>query len=200
MLATFFTRPLELMLNRGLDQSTTAQALAAGLEGRTLGFTVEGTPFDVRLAVINGRMRVTLPDDHAPDATVRGGALSLGRLLREDAQSLIRDGAVKMSGDTEVAERFRELLRHAMPDLEEELSRLVGDPLARQAGNVARSLSEWGESAGRSIERSLAEYLQEESRVLPTPGQVRTFAREVDTLSHDVERAEARVARLEQDR
>ena len=46
-----------------------------------------------------------------------------------------------MTGDTDIAEQFRDLLRFATPDLEEELSRLVGDPLAHQAGNAARARS-----------------------------------------------------------
>lgn len=197
MLAELLFRPLEHFFNRGLEQSTSAQALAQTLEGRSLGFTVEGTPLDLRLKVGGGRIIVALPDGAAPDAVVRGSALSLGRLLREDPQAPVRDGSVQISGDSEVAERFRELLRFATPDLEEELSRLVGDPLARQVGNAARAFGEWSQAAGRSVERGVAEYLQERSQVVPTRAEVDEFARRVEELVNDVERAAVRLDRLE---
>ena len=196
MLADFLIHPLELFLNRGLEQSTTAQALARALESRTLGLTVDGTPFDLRLKVAGERISVTLPDSSAPEARISGSMLSLGRLLREDPQLPLRDGSVRMTGATEVAEQFRDLLRFATPDLEEELSRLVGDPLARQVGNAARAFTAWSEAAGRTMARSMSEYLQEESRILPSRIEVREFAQKVDELVNDVARAEARLQRL----
>jgi len=198
MLAEFLFRPFELFLNRGLEQSTTAQALAAKLEGRTLGLTVDGTPFDLRVRVAGGRLAVALPDGAAPDACIGGSLLSLGRLMRQDPQAVVRDGAVRMSGDTEIAEHFRELLRFASPDLEEELSRLVGDPIAHEVGSAARAFGAWSEAAGKSLARSVSEYLQEESRVLPTTSELREFGRKVDELVNDVARAEARLQRLKE--
>lgn len=196
MLAEMLFRPFELLLNRGVRQSTSAAALAARLEGRTLELTVEGTPFDLRIKVSRGGLAVMLPDGAAPDACISGTALSLGRLLREDPQAPVRDGSVRMSGDTEVADLFRELLRFSAPDLEEELSRLVGDPVARQVGNAARAFAQWGEAAGDTLARSVSEYLQEESQVLPTAAEIRDFGRRVDELVNDVARAEARIQRL----
>jgi len=197
MFTELLFRPLELFFNRGLEQSISAQGLARELEGRSLGFSVPGSPLDLRLKISGGRISVTLPDGAAPDACVSGSALSLGRLLREDPQDLSRAGLVTMSGDTEIAGRFRDLLRFATPDLEEELSRLVGDPLARQVGNAGRAFADWSEAAGHTVERSVAEYLQEESRVLPTRPEVDAFSANVQTLVDDVERAEARIRRLE---
>lgn len=198
MLAEMLFRPFELLLNRGIRQSTSAAAVAARLEGRTLGLTIEGTPFDLRIKVSGGATAVSLPDGAAPDACISATALSLGRLLREDPQAAVRDGSVRMSGDADVAVLFRELLRFAAPDLEEELSRLVGDPIARQVGNAARAFAEWGEAAGDSLARSVSEYLQEESQVVATAGEIREFGRRVDELVNDVARAEARIQRLKE--
>lgn len=196
MFAEILLRPFELLLNRGLAQSTSAQALAQGLEGRVLALTLDGTPLDLRLRVAGGRIAVALADATAPDAAIRGTPLALGRLLRDDPQAAVRDGAVKLSGDTDIAERFRALLRFAAPDLEEELARVVGDPVARQAGNAARAAGDWAGKAAESLARSTGEYLTEESRVLPTRTEVDAFARRVDALVNDVDRAAARVRNL----
>jgi len=200
MLAELLIRPFEFFLNRGLRQSTTAQAIARTLDGRIVGLTVDATPLDLRIRVTGERLSVTLPDGAAPDACIGGSAFSLGRVLRGDPQAPIRDGSVRLIGDTEIAEQFRDLLRFATPDLEEELSRLLGDPLAHQAGNAARAFRGWRQAAARSVARSLSEYLQEESRILPTQSEAREFARAVDELVNDVARAEVRIGRLTQGR
>jgi ubiquinone biosynthesis protein UbiJ len=198
MLPELLSRPFESLINRGLGQSTTARAIARALEGRSLGLTVDGTPLDLRLRVAGERLTIGMPDGVAPDASIGGSVLSLGRLLRGDPQAPIREGDVRISGDTEIAEQFRDLLRFATPDLEEELARLVGDPLAHQAGNAVRAIKDWSEAAGRSVTRSMSEYLQEESGLLATKSEVRDFTRAVDELVNDVARAEARIRLLEQ--
>jgi len=200
MLPEMFLRPFGLLLNHGLARSTSAQAVARELEGRILGLTVEGTPIDLRLRVAGGGISITLPDGAAPDATLGGTLLGLGRLLRDDPQAAIREGAVRIGGDTGIAGRFRDLLRFAAPDLEEELGRLVGDPLARHAGDAARALGGWGAAARRDLLDRTSDYLQNTTRMVPTTVELTEFARAVDTLVDDVARAEARVARLEEDR
>lgn len=198
MLAELFLRPFEMLLNRGIDQSTSAQGLAHSLEGRVLALAVEGTPLDLRLRVAGGRIAVALADSAAPDAAIAGTPLALGRLLGEDPQAPVREGAVKLTGDTDIADRFRALLRFAAPDLEEELARLVGDPVAHEVGNAARAFGAWGAGAARSLARSATEYLQEESGALPTRAEVDEFGRRVDQLVNDVDRAEARLRHLEE--
>ncbi len=198
MFAELLLRPFEQLLNRGLAQSTSAQQLARELEGRVLALTIEATPLDFRLTVRSGRICLSLPDGAAPDAAISGTALSLTRLLREDAQALIREGVVRFGGDTEMAAKFRSLLGFAAPDFEEELAKLFGDSVAHQAGNAARGFASWSQAAGESLTRSASEYVQHEARVTPTSGELNEFASRVDTLVNDVARAEARLRQLQQ--
>jgi ubiquinone biosynthesis protein UbiJ len=198
MLTGILLRPLELALNRGVAQSTSAQALATALEGRSLALRLEATPLDLRLRVSAGRLLVAPADGTAPDARLAGTPLALLRLLRGDSQAVVRAGEVRMSGDTEIAAQFEDLLRFARPDVEEALARLLGDPIAHEAGNAVRALGAWSRAARRTLTRSLAEYLQEESAVLPTRAEIGEFARHMDELGNDVARAEARLRQLQQ--
>lgn len=59
-----------------------------------------------------------------------------------------------------------------------------------------RKTGGWMSRNHRSLELNLAEYLQEESRVLPGPLELENFFADVDTLRDDVERLAARVQRL----
>jgi ubiquinone biosynthesis protein UbiJ len=74
---------------------------------------------------------------------------------------------------------------------------VVGDVAARQVANVARGLLDWGRRASGSFAGSVAEYLQEEGRDLPTRTEVEEFLSAVDRLRDDAERLEARLVRLE---
>ncbi|GMW06373.1 MAG: SCP2 sterol-binding domain-containing protein [Gammaproteobacteria bacterium] len=197
MLAGFLFRPFEALLNRGIAQSTGAEALAAQLEGRTLALTIDATPFDLRLAVRGGRIGVCLPDGAAPDAVIRGTPLALGRLLGRDPQAAIRDGSVHISGDAEIAGQFEELLRQAAPDLEHEFSRLVGASLAQDIGAAARTVTGWGEEVGDDVARGIGRYLREDAKMVPGGDEIREFGRGVDEFVNDVERAEARIRQLQ---
>jgi ubiquinone biosynthesis protein UbiJ len=72
----------------------------------------------------------------------------------------------------------------------------VGDPAAHQVGAGVRAAGRWGQKVGDTLLQNLREYLQEEARIVPTRYEVDAFLGEVDTLRDDVERLEARIARL----
>ncbi|MGB5591910.1 MAG: sterol-binding protein, partial [Gammaproteobacteria bacterium] len=129
--------------------------------------------------------------------TLSGLPLSLARLGLTVDPDVFRKGAVSISGDPVLAQDFQRLLDLARPDWEEELSRLVGDVAAHQLGNAARDLMRWSLQAADTLGRDTSEYLREESRDLPTRFEVDEFLDQVDELSGDIDRAEARLQRLE---
>ena len=190
-------RPLELLLNRGIGQSTTAEAIAAVLDGKCLDVRIDAMPLALRMTASDGQVRLGMADETPATAAVAGPLLAMLRLLGGDPQGLIRAGDIRISGDTEVADQFRDLLGMARPDIEDELSKLVGDTVAHQLGNLARGFADWGARAADSVARSVGEYLTEERRSLPTRPEVDEFCAAVDTLASDVDRAEARLARLQ---
>ena len=194
--STFALRPVELLINRGIGLSSTARAMAVALEGKSLDVRLDGTPVSLRLSARDGQVLVTPTGEAPAAATLAGAPLAMIRLLGGDPQALIREGDVRITGDTDIANQFRDLLHMARPDLEEELSKLVGDPLAHQVGNLARGFADWGVRAAESLSRSVGEYLTEERRTLPTRTEAEEFYREVDRVANDVERAEARLSRL----
>ncbi len=174
--------------------------MAAALDGQSLDLRLDGTPLALRLTAREGEVRVTAPAGAPAAATLSGSPIAMIRLLGGDPQVLIREGEVHLTGDTDVANQFRDLLHMARPDLEEELSKLVGDPVARQLGDLARGFATFGARTAESVSRSVGEYVTEERRTLPTRPEVEEFYRDVDRLANDVERAEARLARLRETR
>jgi ubiquinone biosynthesis protein UbiJ len=188
---------LEAILNRNVADSRRAQALARQLDGRVVSLVVEGTPLAIFLRATGGRLALAPRHDGVADATISGTPIALLALAGRRAEGALRGGGVRIEGDAEVAQRFRELLTEAQPDFEEELSRVIGDVAARQVANFARGFLDWGRRASGSFAGSVAEYLQEEGRDLPTRTEVEEYLAGVDRLRDDVERLEARLSRLE---
>lgn len=191
-------RPLEAILNRGVRVSTDAAKRCRALEGSSFRLEIEG--LDVGVTLVSRGDRLELSERAEADAKLTGRPLSLARLAATGDEDVLRSKAVRVSGDPLVAQDFRELIRIAAPDFEEELSRLVGDLAARHLTNVARDLAGWGLDAADRLSRDVTEYLQEESRNLPARVEVEAFLDRVDATAEAFERLEARVARLERGR
>jgi len=189
--------PFEDLLNRGIAASTEASRMCRELDGKTLEVDLDGLPFVLRLTPRDERLHFVEEEDQAADCRIGGMPLSLMRLAVTGDQDSLRSGTVTLSGDPALARDFEKLLNLARPDWEEELSRLVGDVAAHQLGNIARGLFEWSNKAAATLSQDAGEFLQEESRDLPTRFEVDEFLDEVDRLSADASRVEKRIARLE---
>jgi len=205
---------VEALLNRGVDASMQATALARRLGGTTLLLNIEGMA-SIRIGVVRGRLSLTGagssldPEACEPaDATVSGSPVALLRLAgatggRADMPRAAlrvpgRGAGAVVSGDPEIANAYRDLIALARPDFEEELSRLVGDVAARALSQFAMKTVEWVRRTRRTAGENIAEYLQEESRDLVNKPELDEFLQGVDTLRETADRVDARIARLEQ--
>lgn len=193
-------RPLATLLNRQIQSKTPARELCAELENRILAVRVKDTALVMYVIVGPGEVFLSNQFVGEPDVVVTGSLLSLAKLARPDGDAAIRDRDVELSGDGELAQRFQDLLRQGRPDLEEELSGVVGDVVAHTIGDFARGVRRWGRNARETLRQDLSEYLQEESRVVPSRYEADSFRRDVESLRDDVARFEVRLKRLEAER
>jgi len=190
--------PLQALLNRNIQASTPARDLLPHLAGKVLAVSLKGTPLALYMQFNDSGAELRFTAAADPDLILTGGLFALARLTGDDASQALQSGDVDLLGEPELAKTIQALLQHAHPDWEEELSRLIGDVAAHQVGNFTRSLFGWGQQAGESMQRNTAEYLQEESRDLVAPAEAREYFAGVDEARDGVERAAARLNRLEQ--
>jgi ubiquinone biosynthesis protein UbiJ len=187
---------LETNLNRNIAASSAARALCVRLNGRSLRLQLTGLPMEFVLRSDGERVQLASDSTTVVDATLSGSPLGLLSLARQQARST-SGSSVRIEGDAEVAQNFSELLKQAKPDIEEELSRIVGDVAAHQLGNTVRSLLGFGRRVGNTLLQNVGEYLSEEGRDVPSKTEADEFNRGVDVLRDDVERLEARLSALE---
>jgi ubiquinone biosynthesis accessory factor UbiJ len=190
MLASF----IENVLNRGLPRSPRARQLCAELAGRRVAVDVRDIAEYV-VACDGSALSISRGGGEGADARVSGGLLALLALARESASGL-RRGDVQLSGDVELAERFRELALLLSPDLEEELALAIGDVPAHQIARFARVAFDWCKSAADTTVRNVAEYLAHESGDLVSRSEGRQLLSGIDALREDVDRLEARIDAL----
>ena len=190
-------RPAIAMVNRQIAAKTPARALCDELAGRCMAIRVRDTALALYLTVGDGVLVPKSDYDADPDVAITGSLLSLGSLAGPDGESMVRGGDIDITGDAIVAQQFQKLLRYGRPDLEEELSTLVGDAAAHRIGEIVRGVGRWGNDARDTLRQNLGEYLQEESRVAPTRYEVEELAGHISELRDGVERFEAKLKQLE---
>ena len=201
---------LERALNGEIAASTPARDLVAELDGESFAIDVRGLGVGCVLRATDGRVCVEprwqaaaqtrsrqTPEVPPASATLSATPIDLLRLARSADLSTLRGTGAEISGSPEVAERFATLLKLARPDLEEHAARWLGDVPAHALGGAARAAGAWLERAARALRANTAEFLQEESRALPAALEAQAFYADVEKLRDDVERAAARLARIE---
>ena len=184
---------VEQILNGHVQESTAALDLLSSLHGKSLGVEVRGPGVTIVVSAENEKLRLEFAGESSATATVSGTPLALLASLRGDALSGFKDSGITISGNAEVAEDFSTLLRLARPDLEEQLSHLAGDVVAHRIGGTVRNARAWSKQAVSALGMNTTEYLQEESRQVPTRVEVEGFFAEIERLRDAAERVAARV-------
>jgi ubiquinone biosynthesis protein UbiJ len=191
------TELVENLLNRNLGASPRARELCAALRGRRLRITLSGLGVRIGLESLGSTLRISRDPDGDFDAEVEGSPVNLIALAGPSPEHLLRSGTVQVRGDTELLQRYRELGLLLRPDLEEELSRFVGDAPAHQVMRFAGSAFGFGRHAADTAVRNAAEYFAHERGDLVPAAEAEAFMSDVDRLREDIDRAEAQTAHLE---
>ena len=129
--------------------------------------------------------------------TIHSNIVSLARMgLGAEYQSMLNSGALKIEGDVEFANQLRSIFMQVDIDWEEIASKYVGDSVAYQVGLFVNRFKNYKKRSVDNFRLDVSEYLQEESRILPTKVELDRFMGGVDNLDANVQRLEARIQRL----
>jgi len=187
-----FPRPGERAVNHVLRGSPLALERLRPHAGRTVAFRVG--PVALALTVQStGEVAAALPGT-ARDLEVRISPFLVPRLAAREEAAF---GEIEMEGDAQLAQEVSFLVRNLSWDVEEDLSRVVGDIAAHRIAGAARGLARWGRDASLRVAQGAAEYWTEESPLVASRVKVEGFARDVSELRDAVARLEKRVERLE---
>jgi ubiquinone biosynthesis protein UbiJ len=102
----------------------------------------------------------------------------------------------RISGEPKLARVLEELARTLRWDVEEDLSRVLGDVLAHRAVGAARAVRDWQRDAAGRVGEALAAYASEEARLVVQRPELAAFAQSLDRLVRALDELEQRVGRL----
>jgi ubiquinone biosynthesis protein UbiJ len=177
--------------NHVLRTAPVAMERLARHAGRTASFAVG--PLRVALTVqTTGEVTGAVPGA-VHDLRVRIPPPLLPRLAARDEAAW---NEVGMEGDREFGDEIAFIARNLSWDVEEDLSRVVGDVAAHRAVSTARSLHRWGRDAALRLAQGAAEYWTEEAPLIASRVKVASFGEQVARLRDDIERLAARIEGL----
>lgn len=185
MIPPFLFALIEAPLNRILQMDPAAASRLQALERSSIEIHITSIPAPVRLAVYGGRLQFELSDS-APDVKLSGDLLAFVQAKMSAGQ--LRAGQLQIAGDIAAAQRWQQLFADLKPDWEEELSRYVGDAVARQLALLLQQLQVWSRDSLAQLGKMSAEYVQEEARWVVSGAELQHFCQDVDSLRDDVER------------
>jgi ubiquinone biosynthesis protein UbiJ len=111
--------------------------------------------------------------------------------MREGAAGLT--GHLKVEGDVMVAAAVGEIAQHLRWDIEEDLSRLVGDVVAHRMAGAARAGVLQAQAIGDRAQSGLRQFLVDEDRQLLERRQFDQFGQELSDLEARLDRLAQRV-------
>jgi ubiquinone biosynthesis protein UbiJ len=200
-LTTGLTAGLETALNTALRLDPDSLPRLQEFAGKIIGIELRGLDLTFYLVPGPDGISVYQQVGGEPDTVLSGTPAGLAQLaFGGDASRVLFAGEVRIRGDVDTGTRFKRFLDELDLDWEEWLSCYTGDVAAHRLGDLFRATVHWGRDALAALGRDAAEYLQQESRAVPTREEVAQFMQAVDVLRDDVARLEARVSRLQRDR
>ncbi len=184
--------PVIAFVNHLLDAEPWAREKLAPFAAKRV--QVKAPPLPDLAFAVSAEGRLESAGEGAPDLTVTLSPADLPRLLAGD-DTVLR--SIGFTGDAELAAALQYLAKHLRWELEEDLSRVVGDVAAHRVANTARDFIAWQKDAGQRFGENVAEYLTEEAALLTPPATLARFGRDVADLVDALERLEKRLDRID---
>ena len=179
------------LLNRLLGAQPWARERLAPFAGETLELRAPPLPA-LRLAVEEGGTVKAASAE--PSLTMTLKPELLGALARGEEHAL---RAVDVQGNGRLAAEVLVLARHLRWDVEEDLSRVLGDVVAHRLAGAARAFAAWHLDVAQRLGGALADYATDEKPLLVRRAELDRLAEPLAQLRDAIARLDKRIERLE---
>ena len=155
----------------------------------SLDFKVAQVPLTI---LQNGELAMAA-DSATADATIHLPPSLAMRLLRKDP---LATSLIKIDGDTALGIEIGKILSAIRWDVEDDLSKVVGDIAAYQVVQLGQQKLKRIQDHATNLGEMLVEYWQEEQPMIAKKSAVAQFNQAVDQLREDADRLQYRVEKL----
>ncbi|GBG15573.1 ubiquinone biosynthesis protein UbiJ [Novimethylophilus kurashikiensis] len=179
-------------LNHLLHQNAWAPEHLQPYAGKTL--RLELAPFSTDITIVDSGLLVPAVENPVIDASI---ALSPTAAFRFALSREFDLSGARMEGDLDLATGVGRVLQQLEWEVEEDLSRLLGDIPAHQLVSTGKRVVGEGKRQLRAFGEMLADYWLEEQPLIAKQRHLEAFSQEVDTLRDDLARLAKRIEKLE---
>ena len=179
-------------INSQITTRTSAKKISQELEGKILSIQIKNTSHFYNVIMISNELNLHTNKENF-DVQISGSLISFTNLLRDNSSDALRDGSIGINGDVAVAQKFQKLFEMIKPDIEEELSHVVGDVMANNIVKFSKKTGVWMINTRDILQENIKEYLQEEIKLMPSKYEFNFFSREVSKIRDDIERLEKKI-------
>ena len=196
---------IETALNQYINMDSMAAVKLAGLAGKVIAIELQGWDFTLYLLPDTQGIQVMSAYAGKADTIIKGTPVALFNMSKgESTAATLREQNISIDGDLELGQQFNQFFKQLDIDWEEQLAQVfakitsesTGDLIAHKLGRAAQGFQQWQTQAKQILEQNVAEYLQQESKILPVAEEIEPFFSAINTLRNDVDRLEARIERL----
>lgn len=185
--------PFTQFLNHLLAQESWARAVLQKHAGKLACIDLE--VLQIRLRVAADGHVMNEPDGDAPEDVRLHIKLADVPLIAQDSTRAV--SYVKIEGDADFAQSISQLSQDLRWEVEDDLSRVVGDIAARRFVGGGRQVVHFIGQTHQKLQENFADYFLEENPLLVRPRAVQAFADQVNKTRDDVERLMKRLERIE---
>jgi ubiquinone biosynthesis accessory factor UbiJ len=189
---------VERLVNKALSLDEETLYSLAKLKGKIIAFEFLNINLTVFLFPSETGLVIHTVYDDKPDVLIKGTPSNFIMMMASSKRSkgsLPTD--MQIIGDIGLAQRFQDIMQNIEIDLEEPLSKWVGDTMAYQIGKFVRGSSRFVANSSKTLATDISEYLRFEINMLPDDLLVEEFSKDVDLLRDDVDRFEQRINKIE---
>jgi len=187
-------KPIQLAINAALAQDQESHAKLEQFDRRCITVIINDFNKTITILFKDSQIDLSTDSEHTADLTISAKALSLVK-LGQDPESLF-SADIDINGDVQFAKQLRDFLEGFDFDWEAQLAKVTGDTLAYPIAHGIRKAGSWLKASHQSLQYNIADYLKEETQLLPDKSQINEYMTEVDVIRADLDRLEARINRL----
>jgi len=188
--------PAERVINAALKTDEISRNRLTDLNDKVIAIHETSLDIALGIAVVGNEVQLLNEFDGESDVKLIGDKSSLMALMK--SSDALYGSGIRIEGQLSDAEALRNIVGQLDIDIESLLAPIAGGTIAHQAGRFAESAASWFKSASVKTQVSTKDYLQDEVNVLVPTILSKEFSEEVTELREGVDRADARLRRLEQ--
>lgn len=187
--------PAERLINAALAVDDISRERLGELNDKVIAIEETTLSICIAVSIVSNRVQLLNDFDGEADVTLRGDYSSLIGLVK--SSDALYGSKIRIEGELGVAETLRSIVGQLDIDVESLLAPAIGGSPAHLAGRFFDQSAQWFSRTVESTQLNTKEYLQEETHMLVQPSAVDHFSDGVSDVKEAVDRAEARIRRLE---